>query len=126
MSKIPENLFYTEEHEWVLIEGDVATIGITDHAQSELGDIVFVSLPAVGDSLEKEDSAATIEAVKTVAEVYAPFAGEIVAVNESLDDSAAVINQDAYGAGWIVKMRVSEAIDTADFLDAAAYQDFIQ
>ncbi|NLB63548.1 MAG: glycine cleavage system protein GcvH [Fibrobacter sp.] len=126
MSKIPENLFYTEEHEWIKIDGDTMTVGITDHAQSELGDIVFVSLPELGDSLDEGDSAATIEAVKTVAEVYTPFAGEVVAINESLDDSAAVINEDPYGEGWIVKIKVSDDIDTESLLSPAAYQDFIQ
>lgn len=117
---IPENLKYTSSHEWILSEGDVVTVGITDHAQHELGDIVFVELPEVGQQVEAGKGVAVIEAVKTVADVYAPAAGEVVEVNTVLADDAGSINRDAYGS-WIVKIRLTGSLP-ADLLDANGYK----
>ena len=117
---IPEHLKYTVSHEWVLKEGDVVTIGITDHAQHELGDIVFVELPEVGQTVEACKGVAVIEAVKTVADVYSPAAGEVVEVNTILADDAGSINRDAYGS-WIVKIRLTGALPS-DLLDASGYK----
>ncbi len=104
---VPADLKYTSTHEWVRIEGDVATIGITDHAQSELGDIVFVELPTPGRALQAGDSFSSIESVKTVSDVYAPVAGEVTEVNGALGAQSELMNSDPYGAGWLIKLRVS-------------------
>lgn len=125
MSNILDNLKYSEDHEWALIEGDIITVGITDHAQSELGDIVFVELPDVGDTLDQGDSFGTIEAVKTVAELYAPVGGEVVEINEALADEAETINSAPYGEGWIVKIKVSDPSQLDSLMDAAGYQSHI-
>lgn len=125
MSKILDDLKYSEDHEWAKTEGEVITVGITDHAQSELGDIVFVELPEVGDTLDKGDSFGTIEAVKTVAELYAPTSGEIVEVNEALADEAETINSDPYGQGWIVKIKLNNASELDSLMDAAGYSSHI-
>ena len=106
MTSVPNELKYTKEHEWTKIEGSIATIGITDHAQKELGDIVFVELPEVGTQISTGESFGTIEAVKTVSELYAPLSGKVVEVNEALRDDAGIINQDAYEKGWIIKVEV--------------------
>ena len=105
---VPAELKYTSDHEWIRVEGDVVTIGITDYAQGELGDVVFVELPDVGEEFAQGVVAGTIEAVKTVADVFLPVSGSIDAVNESLDDDSELINQDAYGAGWILKIKISD------------------
>jgi len=123
MSSVPANLQYTKEHEWALIEGGSATVGITDHAQHELGDIVFVELPKIGAKIKAGDSFGTIEAVKTVAELYAPVSGTVTEVNTALADDAGVVNTDPYGKGWIIKVTVEG--DTSDLMDAAAYQKLI-
>ncbi len=117
---VPAELLYTESHEWIRKEGDVISIGITDHAQHELGDIVFVELPEVGQKVEAGKGFAVIEAVKTVADVYAPAAGEVVEVNEALGADAGAINADAYGS-WIAKIKLSEALPST-LLDAAGYK----
>lgn len=119
-SLIPENLKYTSSHEWILQEGDVVTLGITDHAQHELGDIVFVELPEVGQAAKAGQGIAVIEAVKTVADVYSPADGEVVEVNTLLADDAGSINRDAYGS-WIVKIRLTGSLP-GDLLDAAGYK----
>lgn len=123
MSLVPENLQYTKDHEWALIEGGVATVGITDHAQHELGDIVFVELPKVGATIKAGESFGTIEAVKTVAELYAPVSGTVAEVNTALADDAGVVNTDPYGQGWIIKVTVDGS--SAELMDAAAYQKLI-
>jgi glycine cleavage system H protein len=123
MSLVPAELQYTKDHEWARIQGDVATIGVTDHAQRELGDIVFVELPKVGQAIKSGDSFGTIEAVKTVAELYAPVTGVVTEVNAALSQDAGVINQDPYEKGWIIKVKVGEA--PTDLLDAAGYQALI-
>lgn len=117
---VPAELLYAESHEWIRKEGDVVTVGITDHAQHELGDIVFVELPDVGQKVEAGRGFAVIEAVKTVADVYCPAAGEVIEVNESLADNAGAINADAYGA-WIAKIRLTEDLPST-LLDAAGYK----
>ncbi|HSQ41842.1 MAG TPA: glycine cleavage system protein GcvH [Fibrobacteraceae bacterium] len=121
MSDIRDNLKYTTDHEWARIEGGIAVIGITDHAQSELGDIVFVNLPQVGDATTIGESLGTIEAVKTVAEIYSPVSGEVQEINQALSESASVMNQDPYGDGWIAKIRMSKPAELDALLDAKAY-----
>ena len=123
--EIPEALQYTSEHEWVAIEGDVATIGITDYAQGELGDIVFVELPNKGDSTNQTEAFGTIEAVKAVSELYAPLSGEIHDVNSSLEEQPELINSDPYGEGWIIKLKISDESGLEKLLSAEDYQSQI-
>jgi len=118
----PADLRYTPEHEWVRIEGDVATIGITDYAQSELGDIVFVELPAVNATTAQMQPFGTIEAVKTVSELFAPLSGTITEVNAKLADRAELINQDPYGEGWLIKIKLSNREEVGNLLSAEDYQ----
>jgi glycine cleavage system H protein len=120
---VPEELQYTRSHEWVRTEGDTATIGITDHAQDELGDIVFVELPEEGASFDAGDSFGTVESVKAVSDLYTPVGGEVVEVNDALNDSPEKINEDPYGEGWIVKIQVS---GEADLLSASDYEQILE
>ena len=120
---VPEELQYTRSHEWVRAEGDTATIGITDHAQEELGDIVFVELPEEGATFDVGDAFGTVESVKAVSDLYAPVGGEVVEVNEALDASPEKINEDPYGEGWIVRLRVS---GDGDLLSASDYEQFLE
>ena len=120
----PENLRYSEEHEWVLVEGDVATVGITHHAQDALGDIVFVELPEVSENVDKEDTTG-IESVKAVSDLYTPLTGEIVEVNEELEDAPETVNSDPYGAGWIFKIKMSDSAELDGLMDAEAYKGFL-
>jgi len=122
---MPQDLRSTKEHEWVRLEGDVATIGITDYAQGELGDIVFIEVDTVGESVGAEEVFGTIEAVKTVSDMYAPVAGEVLEFNESLEDEPEAVNSDPYGAGWIIKIRVDNPDDVADLLAHEAYGELI-
>jgi glycine cleavage system H protein len=117
---IPGDLKYTESHEWVRVEGDVATIGITDHAQQELGDIVYIDLQAAGRVLKPGDSFGTVESVKTVADVYAPVGGEVIEANPALGGQAELVNSDPYGDGWMVKIRMSG--DSKELMDAPTYR----
>ncbi|HBM88192.1 MAG TPA: glycine cleavage system protein GcvH, partial [Rhodobiaceae bacterium] len=110
--------------EWVLIEGDIATIGISNYAQEQLGDVVFVELPEVGREVAKGDEAAVVESVKAASEVYAPISGEIVETNDALDETPAKVNEDAEGAGWFVKMKLSDASELEELMDEAAYNTF--
>lgn len=121
----PENLKYTKEHEWVLVEGDEATVGVTEFAQSELGDIVFVEIETEGESLDKDEVFGTIEAVKTVSDLFMPVSGEVTTVNVGLQDNPEAVNEDPYGAGWMVKIRLSDASELDDLLDAEAYKALI-
>ena len=121
----PADLLYTKEHEWVRLEGEVATIGITEYAQSELGDIVFVELPAVGSATAQMQSFGTIEAVKTVSDLFSPLTGSVVEVNAKLADHAELINQDCYGEGWLVKLKIADKNEVKNLLPAAAYQKLI-
>ncbi len=120
---VPEELQYTRSHEWVRTEDDTATIGVTDHAQEELGDIVFVELPEEGATFNAGDSFGTVESVKAVSDIYTPVGGEVVEVNEALNDSPEKINEDPYGDGWIVKLRVS---DEGDLLSASDYEQLLE
>jgi glycine cleavage system H protein len=127
VAEIPQNLQYTKEHEYVKADADasVVTVGITDYAQGELGDVVFVELPAVGRTLAAHDVFGTIEAVKAVSELYSPLAGEVVAVNGRLDGEPALVNSDPYGEGWMIKLRVAGDADRAGLMDAGAYGKLI-
>jgi glycine cleavage system H protein len=124
-SEIPEELRYSEDHEWLGLEGEIGTVGVTDYAQSQLGDIVFVELPEVGQRLEKGQVFGTIEAVKTVAEVYAPVSGEVVEVNAVVQEGAEVVNAEPYGAGWLIKLRLAEPGELSQLLSAADYAGLI-
>ena len=119
---IPTDLKYTNEHEWVRVDGDVAYVGITDYAQEQLGDIVFVDIPTVGENLNAGDTIGTIEVVKTISDIFCPIAGEVLEVNEALEDNPALVNQDPYGEGWLVKMNPAADADFAALLDAEAYK----
>jgi glycine cleavage system H protein len=120
---IPEDLQYTKSHEWVRIEGDTATIGITDHAQDELGDVVFVELPEEGATFDAGESFGTVESVKAVSDLYTPVGGEVVEVNSALEDAPENINEDPYGEGWIVKLRTT---DEADLLSSEEYEKVVE
>ena len=124
MTKIPQDLRYTEEHEYVKETGDagVVQVGITDFAQGELGDVVFVELPKVGTSYQRMDVFGTIEAVKAVSELFCPLSGEVVEINERLDQEPALVNNDPYGDGWMIKLKVSDGAELAQLLDADAYE----
>ena len=121
---IPENLSYTREHEWARIEGDVATCGITDHAQEALGDVVFVELPEVGKALEAGAPFAVVESVKAVSDVYSPVGGEVIAVNSELEDHPELINTDCYGRGWIARIRIEG--ERVELLDPDAYATYLE
>ena len=122
---IPSNVKYSEDHEWLRIEGDVAYIGISDYAQHELGDIVFVDVDTVGEEISRNEVFGTIEAVKTVSDLMMPVSGEVLEFNESLEDNAAAINSDPYGEGWIIKIRMTNPAEAEELKDAAAYSAFI-
>ncbi len=122
---VPTDLKYTKSHEWVRVDGDIATIGITDHAQSELGDIVFVELPSVGRALGSGDSFGTVESVKTVSDLYAPVEGEVTAVNESLTSQSELVNTDPYQGGWMIKVKMTDPSSAEAMLDAASYQSLL-
>ncbi len=124
--EFPEDLKYTREHEWVSIDGSVATIGITDHAQEQLGDVVFVELPSVGDRVEKADAFGVVESTKAVSDVYAPLSGEVAEVNDDLPDNPELINEDPYGDGWMVKITLGDKADLDDLMTADEYRKFIE
>ena len=122
---VPEKLKYTEDHEWLRVEGEFAFVGITDYAQHELGDIVFVDITTEGETLGKGEVFGSIEAVKTVSDIMLPVGGEIVEVNTALESDAAIVNSDPYGEGWLVKIKVTDAAEADTLLDAAAYHNLI-
>ena len=122
---IPDNLKYTKDHEWVLINGDAATIGITEFAQSELGDIVFVEIETIGETMEKEAVFGSIEAVKTVSDLFMPISGEIITLNEALENNPELVNTDPYGEGWMIKVKYSNINDLSALLDYKAYEALI-
>ena len=122
---IPENLRYTNEHEWARIDGDIATIGISEYASGELGDIVFVELPQVGDKTTQSEPCANIEAVKAVSDLYAPLSGEVTEVNDSLEGDPQIINKDPYGDGWILKIKISDAGEADNLLSPEDYKSLI-
>lgn len=122
---IPNELKYTKDHEWVRIEGDVATVGITDFAQGELGDIVFVEVETEGEELEKEETFGSVEAVKTVSDLFMPISGEVVEFNEAVESSPELVNDDPYGEGWMIKVKISDASELDELLDAEAYAELL-
>ncbi|MDF2447327.1 MAG: glycine cleavage system protein [Moraxellaceae bacterium] len=121
MSKTPAELKYAPTHEWVRVEGDVATVGITDHAQEALGDLVYIELPEVGDTVAAHDEAGVVESVKAASDIYAPVSGEIIAVNDALADSPETVNSDPYHDGWMYKIRMSDVVELDDLLSADDY-----
>jgi len=123
---VPDNLKYTKNHEWIKVEGDEAIIGITDYAQSQLGDIVFIEVETVGENLDIEEAFGTIEAVKTVSDLFMPVTGEVLEFNEALEDTPELINKDAYNDGWIIKIKFDEPDQINDLLDAATYKALIE
>ena len=125
MANVPENLHYSKDHEWVKLEGDTATVGITDYAQNSLGDVVYVELPKVGETFAAHDSFGTVESVKAVSELFTPVSGEILEVNESLQDEPEKVNTDPYGAAWMIRVRASKPGEIDGLLSAAEYEDFI-
>ncbi|MGE5647760.1 MAG: glycine cleavage system protein GcvH [Acidobacteriota bacterium] len=125
MSTYPEELRYTKEHEWVRLEGGVGTVGITDHAQNELGDIVYVELPKVGSRVEQGKTLGSVESVKAVSDVYAPVTGEVIEVNESLAEAPEKINQDPHGAAWLARIRLSDPKQFESLMPAADYESYV-
>jgi glycine cleavage system H protein len=125
MSNIPENLRYSKDHEWVSVEGDVATIGITDYAQSSLGDVVYVDFPRVGDKFAAHEAFGSVESVKAVSEIFTPIAGEVTEVNDGLNDTPESVNDDAYGAGWMVKLKMDNPGEADALLSGEEYEEFL-
>ena len=123
--EFPEGLKYTKEHEWVLVEDRTATIGITEYAQQELGDIVYVELPEAGEKIVKDDPFGAVESVKAVSDIYAPVSGTVIEVNDTLPDSPETINDDAYGDGWMIKVEMSDADDLKDLMSAEEYAEYV-
>lgn len=123
--EFPSNLRYTKDHEWIRLEGDVATVGITDFAQGELGDIVFVDIPTEGETLAAEEVFGSVEAVKTVSDLYLPVAGEVLEVNTAIDGQPDLVNSDPYGAGWMVRVKVASIADVEALMDADAYRALV-
>jgi len=122
---VPSELKYTKDHEWVRIEGDTAIVGVTDFAQGELGDVVFVEIETEGETLSRGETFGTIEAVKTVSDLFMPVGGEVTEVNEKLEDTPDVVNSDPYGDGWMVKIKISDASEADDLLSASDYEELI-
>jgi len=122
---IPEKLRYTKDHEWVRIDGDIATIGITDFAQGELGDIVYVDIETVDETIAQNEVFGSVEAVKTVSDLFMPLSGEIIEFNESLEDAPEKVNSDAYGEGWMIKMKITDSSEIDSLLDASGYKEII-
>lgn len=126
MASYPDNLHYTKDHEWIRVEGEVGTIGITDFAQDQLGDVVHVQLPRTGENFEAHATFGEIESVKTFSELYAPVSGEILEINEALADAPELVNSEPYGEGWMVKVKLSNAGEVDSLLNAIEYEDFIE
>jgi glycine cleavage system H protein len=123
--EFPEDLLYTKDHEWVRIDGDVATVGITDFAQGELGDIVYVEIETLDQQIERNGIFGSVEAVKTVSDLFMPLAGEVIEINEALNDQPELVNSDPYGDGWMIKIRMEESSSDADLLKPADYRDMV-
>ncbi len=123
--EFPEDLRYSKEHEWVLVEGNVATVGITDYAQDQLGDIVFVELPAVGDRVSKEDAFGVVESVKAVSDVYAPVSGTVLEINDDLPENPEMLNEDPYGDGWILKIEMNDPDELKELMTATEYEEYV-
>jgi glycine cleavage system H protein len=124
MANVPENLHYSKDHEWVRVEGDTAVVGITDHAQEQLGDVVYVELPKAGDEFGASESFGSVESVKAVSEVFTPVSGKITGANDSLTDEPEKVNTDPYGEGWMIKIKMSSPDEVDSLLTAAEYEDF--
>lgn len=122
----PEELKYTKDHEWVRVEGDIVTIGITDYAQSELGDIVYVEIETEGEELDQEEVFGTVEAVKTVSDLFMPLSGEVIEFNESLEDAPETVNDDPYGEGWMIKVKISDPDQLEDLMSASDYISMVE
>ncbi|HEY0079282.1 MAG TPA: glycine cleavage system protein GcvH [Pyrinomonadaceae bacterium] len=125
MANIPDNLHYSKDHEWIRVEGDTGTVGITDHAQNALGDVVYVELPKVGDRFEAHQSFGTVESVKAVSELFTPVSGEVTEINEALHDEPEKVNTDPYGEAWMIRIRLKDAGEVDGLLNAAEYEDFL-
>ncbi|MPR35161.1 glycine cleavage system protein GcvH [Salmonirosea aquatica] len=123
--KFPEELKYTEDHEWLRLEGDMATVGITDHAQHELGDIVYIDINTLGDTLAQNEVFGSVEAVKTVSDLFLPVAGEVLEINPALDSAPEAVNNDPYGEGWIIRMKVSDPAEADGLMSADDYKKFV-
>jgi glycine cleavage system H protein len=123
--EFPEDLKYSKEHEWVLVEDNVATVGITDYAQDQLGDIVFVEMPAIGDKVSKEDAFGVVESVKAVSDIYAPVSGKVLEVNDDLPDNPEMVNEDPYGDGWMIKIEMNDPDELQDLMSAAEYEEYV-
>ena len=126
MANVPENLQYSKDHEWLRVEGETGTVGITDHAQNSLGDVVYVELPKVGETFSAHGTFGSVESVKAVSELYLPVGGEVTEVNESLQDEPESVNTDPYGAGWMVRVRIADKGEVDSLLSAAEYEDYIK
>jgi len=122
---VPANLFYTKDHEWLKVEGDFGYVGVTDFAQGELGDIVFLEIETVGETLKKEEVFGTIEAVKTVSDMFMPVGGEVLEVNPALEDSPDLVNKDPYGKGWMIKIKITDPAEVNSLLSAEKYQEIL-
>jgi glycine cleavage system H protein len=123
--EIPQGLKYSKEHEWVTTEDSVATVGITDHAQDQLGEIVYIELPAVGDKISKDDPFGVVESVKAVSDIYAPVTGTVIEINEDLPESPETVNEDPYGDGWLIKVKITDMSDLEDLMDADEYTELL-
>ena len=126
MANVPEGLYYSKDHEWLKVEGETATVGITDHAQSALGDVVYVELPKAGETFGAHETFGSVESVKAVSELFLPVAGEVTEVNESLQDEPEKVNTDPYGDGWMIRVRLSDRGAVDGMLSAAEYEDYIK
>jgi glycine cleavage system H protein len=122
---LPENLKYTKDHEWILVEGDIATVGITDFAQGELGEIVYVEIETEGETLDSEEVFGTVEAVKTVSDLFMPLSGEIIEFNSGLEEEPEIVNSDPYGKGWMIKIKLSDLSEVENLLSFEAYKDLV-
>jgi glycine cleavage system H protein len=125
MANIKENLHYSKDHEWVAVDGETATIGITDYAQHSLGDVVYVDLPRVGDKLDAHEAFGSVESVKAVSEIFTPIAGEVTEVNDALNDTPEAVNNDSYGAAWMIKIKMNNALEVDALLNAAEYEEYL-
>ncbi|MGA7871042.1 MAG: glycine cleavage system protein GcvH [Candidatus Binatus sp.] len=123
--EIPQGFKYSKEHEWVVTEDSVATVGITDHAQDQLGEIVYIELPAVGDKISKDDPFGVVESVKAVSDIYAPVTGTVIEINEDLPESPETVNEDPYGDGWLIKVKITDMSDLEDLMDADEYAELL-
>ena len=124
MANVPEELHYSKDHEWISVEGDTGTVGITDHAQNALGDVVYVELPKVGDSFSAHEAFGSVESVKAVSEIFTPVSGEVTEINEAIQDEPEKVNTDPYGDGWLIRLRMSNPGEVDSLLSAAEYEDF--